>query len=127
MSREEYCKKIREAIEAFNFEGQYVKHERFGNGHINDTFLIVYQSKDKNIRYIIQRMNHEIFKNPKQLMDNICGVTSYLRDIITRNQGDVERETINVIPTKQGKPYFKDSIGSYWRAFQFIEGATSYE
>ena len=60
-------------------------------------------------------------------MENILGVTSFLRKKIIENGGDPERETLNVIPTKDGNSYFVDSEGEYWRCYNFIEGATSYD
>jgi serine/threonine protein kinase len=127
MTREEYCSKIEEAINAIDFHGTYIAHERYGNGHINDTFLIQFQQENTAVKYILQRMNHEIFKNPEQLMKNICGVTEFLKEKIKENHGDINRETMNVIYTKNGEPYYKDSIGSYWRAYRFIEDATSFD
>ncbi|ROR27391.1 phosphotransferase family enzyme [Mobilisporobacter senegalensis] len=127
MTREERCAKIEEAIKALDFKGNYIKHERYGNGHINDTFLIQFNQDDRNVKYILQRMNHEIFKDPDQLMKNICGITEFLKKKITKSHGDVNRETMNVIDTKKGEPFYKDSIGSYWRAYQFIEDAISYD
>lgn len=128
MTREEYCAKIEEAIAAINFKGEYVEHTKHGNGHINDTFLIIFRQEDGTmVKYILQRMNHDIFKNPDQLMQNICGVTSFLREKIRINHGDMDRETMNVIYTRANEPYYKDSIGSYWRAYLFIDNATSYE
>ena len=55
---------------------------------------------------ILQRMNRGIFTKPVELMENIVGVTSYLRKRIIENGGDPERETLNIIPAKDGKPYF---------------------
>jgi Ser/Thr protein kinase RdoA (MazF antagonist) len=72
-------------------------------------------------------MNHSIFKKPVEVMENIMGVTSYLKKIIMEQGGDAERETLNVIPTNDGKAYFVDADGEYWRAYIFIEGATCYE
>ena len=128
MLREEYCAKIQEAINVMNFDGKYIKHERYGNGHINDTFLVLFQQEEgAYIKYILQRMNHEIFKNPEQLMENICNVTSFLKEKILKRNGDIHRETMNVIPTRAGSPYFIDSIGCYWRAYEYITEAVSYE
>ena len=63
------------------------------------------------MKVILQRMNKDIFTEPVQLMENILGVTSYLRKKIEENGGDSERETLNVIPAKDGKPYYVDSKG----------------
>lgn len=127
MTREEYCAKMEEAIEAIGFEGSYHSHERYGSGHINDTFIVYFDQGEKRVRYILQRMNHEIFKNPEQLMSNICQVTEFLKKKIAENNGDISRETMNVIYTRSGEPYYKDSIGSYWRGYRFIEDAICYE
>ncbi|MDD2978746.1 MAG: aminoglycoside phosphotransferase family protein [Hespellia sp.] len=128
MDREYACSKRAEAIENFQFIGTLVSAEPYGNGHINDTFRLVFSQPDMgNHRVILQRLNHEIFTHPEDVMENIQGVTSYLRKQIAANGGDPERETLNVILTKDGKPYYKDSIGCYWRAYFFIENATCYD
>lgn len=54
-------------------------------------------------------MNHEIFKNTQELMENIIGVTSYLRGQILKSGGDPERETLNFVPTLSGDSYYVDS------------------
>ncbi|HBY71248.1 MAG TPA: mucin desulfatase [Lachnospiraceae bacterium] len=128
MTREEYCTKINEAIEQIAFEGTFIDYKRYGSGHINDTFVTHHRLEDGSvIRYILQRMNHDTFKHPEQLMENVAGVTEFLKRKILQNKGDVKRETMNIIPTKDGKTFYKDSIGSYWRAYRFIEDASCYD
>ncbi len=117
-----------EAMINFQLDGVAMKAVRYGSGHINDTFLLTLKKKDhQEGRVILQRMNKSIFTNPEALMENILGVTSFLRKKIVENGGDPERETLNVIPAKNGKPYFVDSEGEYWRCYTFIEDATSYD
>lgn len=127
MTREEACSKINEVIENMKFEGRYIRYELYGSGHINDTYAVYMTVKEKEIRYILQRMNVDIFKNPVELMENIVNVTSYLRDIIIENGGNPNRETLNVIKTRAGSFYYIDSLGSYWRAYTFIENAFCYD
>ena len=128
MTREGYCAKIEEAICHIDFKGTLIDYERYGQGHINDTFVVRFIQEDQSIlRYILQRMNHETFHRPDQLMKNIAGVTSFLRKKILLNQGDVNRETMNIIATKDGNTYYRDSIGSYWRAYLFIEDAICFD
>lgn len=116
------------AIEHFDLPGTPVDRYIYGSGHINDTYLLLMGQKDGHvIKYILQRMNHNIFKNPEQLMENIMGVTSHLRKKIIENGGDPERETLNVVKTKDGKAFYKDEEGLYWRIYNFIDGATSYD
>ena len=120
--------RIVDAAGRFCFEGNYQKNQPYGNGHINDTYLLDFENGEgKTKRYILQRMNKDIFSKPAELMENIVGVTSYLRKIILTNGGDPERETLNVISAKDGKAFYVDQEGEYWRAFQFIEEASSLE
>ena len=115
---------VREAIANFNFTGRLKDRRPFGSGHINDTYLLTFEIGDMgDMSVILQRMNREIFTKPVELMENIVGVTSYLRERIIENGGDPERETLNIIPAKDGKAYFVDSKGEYWRSYKFITDA----
>ena len=116
-----------EIIENFQFEGTYTEGIPYGSGHINDTFRLTFQTEEKTKRYILQRMNKSIFLKPEELMENIVGVTSWLKKKIIENGGEPERETLNLVPTKDGKAFYVDCDGEYWRAYLFIEGATTYD
>lgn len=117
-----------EAIANFRYEGVLVDERPYGSGHINDTYLLTFDIAEMGqLKVILQRMNREIFKKPVELMENIMNVTSFLRKRIIENGGDPERETLNVIPTVDDKPFFKDSEGEYWRSYKFITDATSFD
>ena len=117
-----------EALVNFKLKGMVMSAIPYGSGHINDTFLMTLRKDDGSEgRVILQRMNKSIFTKPVEVMENIMGVTSHLRNKIVENNGDPNRETLNVIPTKDGKPYFVDSDGEYWRCYVFIEGAKTYD
>ena len=119
---------IAEVIGNFQYNGRLMRGCAYGNGHINDTYLLTFQiSGMGNIKVILQKMNKDVFKQPTELMENVMGVTAYLREQIIKNGGDPERETLNVIPAYDGKPYYRDSYGDYWRSYKFITGATSYD
>ena len=93
--------------------------EPYGNGHINYTYLASVDGK----RYILQRMNTAIFKNPDRLMDNVIGVTAYIRNKVSAEGGDSARASLAVIPTLEGKSYYRDPDGECWRLFEFTEHA----
>lgn len=119
---------VREAIANFNFTGRLKDRRPFGSGHINDTYLLTFEIGDMgDMSAILQRMNREIFTQPVELMENIVGVTSYIREKIIENGGDPERETLNIIPAKDGKAYYVDSKGEYWRSYKFITDAKCYD
>ena len=94
----------------------------YGNGHINTTYLV-----ESTPRYILQRINTEVFKNPGEVMANIQAVTAHLRKKIVQEGGDPERETLTLIPTVDGKSYYRAPDGSCYRLYRFIEGAVSYD
>ena len=119
MNREN--KNTTEVLSAY-FEVVPTYCEPYGNGHINDTFLVV---ADK--RYILQRMNTGIFTKPVELMENIVGVTAHIRKKTAELGGDVERCSLTVVPTLDGARYFKDSDGYYWRLYDFVEGTVTKE
>lgn len=94
----------------------------WGSGHINDTFLL-----EGEVRYILQRMNRSIFSKPLQVMQNITGVTAFLKQKIKKAGGDEKRETLTVIPAGGGEPLFWDSFGDCWRMYYMIEDAVCYD
>ncbi len=99
-----------------------VSIEPYGNGHINDTYIA-----ESDPKYILQRINNSVFKNPEQVMSNITGVTEHLRKKITDAGGNPERETLNLVKTVDGKSFYKADDGNYFRMYKFIEGAVSYD
>jgi len=119
--------KLQEVLSCFALEGDLVSIAPYGSGHINDTFRVVMQEKGGQRRYILQRMNDSIFTNPKELMENVVGVTTFLREKIVAQGGDPERETLNVIHAKDGGTYVTDATTGPWRMYRFIEDATSFD
>ena len=122
MTREESCAKREEALAQYAHIGVIESCEPYGNGHINDTFLLV---TGAGKRYIFQRINQVVFPHPDQVMENILGVTEHIRAKVAKNGGDVDRCTLQVIPTDFGKAFYRDSIGSWWRMYAFVEHTVS--
>ncbi|MCD8069021.1 MAG: aminoglycoside phosphotransferase family protein [Lachnospiraceae bacterium] len=96
----------------------------WGNGHINRSFLATMESGE---RYILQRINSAVFQDVDGLMDNIVSVTSFLRERIQREGGDPKRGTLTVIPSMDGRPYWKDEEGFAWRLYANVERTVTYE
>ncbi len=86
----------------------------FGNGHINDTYLV--DSGD----YILQRINTAVFPNPEHLMTNIVNITEFLRKKIIEQGGDPDRETITVIKTIDGNNLYTSKNGQVYRVYKYI-------
>ncbi len=117
-----------EAVRHFEFSGTLMDLYPFGNGHINDTYLAEFDIFGMGqVKVIVQCMNRNVFKNPEELMENVVNVTEFLKKKIEKNGGDPSRETLNIILSVYGKPFYVDSQGEYWRAYKFITGASCYD
>lgn len=112
----------------FRIHGAFVEARPYGNGHINDTFVAAFSQAGTRVRYIFQRINHRIFKDPGALMDNIARVTGEAnRQLIEAGVPDHSRRALSVIPARDGSPRHVDAEGWSWRCYPFIEGAKTYD
>jgi hypothetical protein len=112
--------KLQEIGAHFAFKAKPTSIARFGSGHINDTFLA--QGKPS---YILQRLNTKIFTNPEGVMANIESVTKELAKKIQLDGGDPLRQTMTLIPTKDGTCFYRDGEGGFWRAYLYIDDSLS--
>ena len=111
----------------FKISGKFIEGQVYGNGHINDTYLIVVKNGNLKEKYILQRINHFVFKNPAMLMDNVKRVTDHIIKKIILAGGDPSQQTLNIQLTNNNNPFYIDTDGNYWRVFQFIHDAIGYD
>ena len=127
MTQQEIAR-IENVAKHFQFEGSLKHIEPWGNGHINDTYLLTFAvGKMGYIQVILQRINKNVFPKPEEVMENMMNVTNHLHKKILENGGNPYRETVNVIPALDNKPYYKETEQDYWRATMFISDATCYD
>jgi Ser/Thr protein kinase RdoA (MazF antagonist) len=114
------------AARQFAIAGDVVSLEPYGSGHINDTYCVVFDSGSEQTRYILQRINDHVFKSPVALMENIRRVT---RHVSAKFAGvaDGDRRALRLIPSRDGDVLLVDADGNYWRAYNFIERARTYD
>lgn len=117
---------VREVVSGFMIPSDFVSAAPYGNGHINDTFAVTMSQGGTPLRYIIQQINHRIFKRPELLMENILRVTEAAHGQL-RDCADRSRRTLTVIQSRDGLPYVRDAEGAYWRAYVFVEDSCSYD
>jgi Phosphotransferase enzyme family len=117
---------IREVASRFLIRGEFLDAAPHGNGHINDTYAAVFDQGGTRMRFIVQRVNHNIFKNPGALMDNVQRVTSHLGRKIA-GQSDHFRRVLTLIPTREGGSFYRDEHGNHWRVYNFIENARTFD
>ena len=119
--------KEQRAFESFMAEGEFISATPYGSGHINSTTLVTAKAGGKEYKYILQKINNNVFKDPAGLMENYVGVTEYLGKIIKERGGDPLRETLNAIKTRDGKNFYLSPEGEYWRLLIFVESSISYD
>ncbi len=111
----------------FLMPGDYVSHAPCGQGHINDTYEVRVNQAGTPVRYILQRINHDIFTRPDLVMENIHRVTSHIaRKLQTHQPGDVHRRVLSLVPCRDGRRWLEDPSGNHWRAYLYIEGAEAH-
>lgn len=118
---------LKNIFNQFQYNGTFLKAYSYGSGHINDTYKVETIEDDK-FDYILQRVNHNVFKDVPGLMENVERVTSHIRSKLESIAGsNPDREVLTVIPTNENKSYHKDADGNFWRMYIFIWDNRSYD
>ena len=95
----------------YDLQGNVISCNRFGHGHINETYLVV---TDRPHLYVLQKISSVAFKNPVGLMENIIRVTDFLH-----SKGADIRHALTLVPQASGEKYLEKS-GEYWRMYEYI-------
>jgi Ser/Thr protein kinase RdoA (MazF antagonist) len=111
----------------FQIDGQFIGGAPHGSGHINDTYLAVYHASNGTVRFIHQRINPNVFKHPEQVMENIQRVSLHAREQILSSGGDPLRETLTLVPARDGRMFCQDVDGGTWRTYHFVERTRTYD
>ncbi len=113
---------------AFDIEGEYLGSEAYGNGHINDTYLGLYRHQGQLRRFVHQRLNHEVFKDPPAVMENIERVTRHLHEKLeAAGEREHRRKALTLVPTRSGASFHRDQEDNVWRTYHFVEDTRSHE
>ena len=112
----------------FSLFGDVVTATPYGSGHINDTYKVDVKSAVGPSRFVLQRINHHVFRRPDELMANVERVCAHAYAKLKHaGAPDAERRTLRLIPTKSGRAWHIDASGNRWRCYHFIEGATGHD
>lgn len=112
----------------FSLSGDVVTATPYGSGHINDTYKVDVKSAVGPSRFVLQRINHHVFRRPDELMANVERVCAHAYAKLKHaGAPDAERRTLRLIPTKSGRAWHIDAAGNRWRCYHFIEGATGHD
>lgn len=111
-----------EAVAAcFELGGRLVAADRYGKGHINDTYFLGVDCQGKRARYVLQRINEHVFRRPQDVMENVERVIAHLAD-----RSSQDERCLALVPTRGGASYHRDETG-YWRVYPYIEGTRTYD
>jgi len=108
----------------FKPSGNILKVKEFGNGNINDTYIVTLDDPTKN-KFVLQRINTHVFKQPKLIMQNMRAFTEHVHRRV-RDEGHAW-EAPRVLSTNDGKDYLIDAENNFWRAISFVDNAQSHD
>lgn len=118
-------KAIEEIVSKFRVEGKPITARPFGSGHINDTYRVI---TDTGNNYLLQKVNHFVFKDVPGLMNNLVNITHHLKEKLRNVPGaDPEKQVLTLVETKDNGYYIEDAGGNYWRVFLFLNNTKSYD
>jgi len=114
-------------VQQFVINNEVGKIHTVKTGHINDSFIV--DSKySGGESYFLQKINHHIFTDIAGLQQNIQIVTNHLQAKLAKNdERFIDRKVLQLIPTNEGKLYFEDDNGNFWRLYKNIQNAHSYD
>lgn len=110
----------------FQVPGTFVSAVPYGSGHINETYAATYRQAGTDVRYIHQRINGHVFREPERLMDNVSRVLAHSARRLA-GQHDAARRCLTLVPAIDGRPYVVDEDASIWRTYLFIERCRTYD
>uniref|UniRef100_UPI0036F37FF8 phosphotransferase enzyme family protein n=1 Tax=Trichocoleus desertorum TaxID=1481672 RepID=UPI0036F37FF8 len=110
----------------FAHQGKITSVQAFGNGNINDTFLVALDDLDQT-RFVLQRINTQVFRRPDLVMQNMRILTEHVCDRLQHTPPNRRWEIPRVLLTQDVQDHWIDEYGSFWRAISFIEGSTSFD
>jgi Ser/Thr protein kinase RdoA (MazF antagonist) len=127
--KKNYISMIDAVISHFTLRGTLIKAERFGSGLINDTYFCEFSEGDTRRNYVLQRINTAVFRHPEHVMENVEVVTAHIVSrLLAEGVQDPYTVTLALIPTRyDGRTFYRDDSGAYWRMLHYIEAGTAFE
>jgi len=118
---------LKSIVDHFYVGGRLTEIVPLARGHINDTYILTTEDNGQPVRYILQRINHNVFKDPPSLMENVVRVTEHIRSKMAGIDPDQVARQLTVIGSDNGAGFHQDVNGNFWRVYNFIEDAVTYD
>lgn len=121
---------INKILDNYNIKGKLINIKEDNTGNINKTYIITFINNDIEYKYLVQQINTNVFNDPNILMENILGVTNYLKEQLVLNN-DNNHKVLEIIKTKDNNPmcyiYDDKGIKRYYRIYKYIDNSISYD
>ena len=121
---------INKILDNYNIKGKLINIKEDNTGNINKTYIITFINNGIEYKYLVQQINTNVFNDPYILMENILGVTNYLKEQIILNN-DNNHKVLEIIKTKDNNPmcyiYDDKGIKRYYRIYKYIDNSISYD
>lgn len=118
---------IKSIAKHFYIPGELTEIKPLSRGHINDTYILTTENKKHIVRYVLQRINHNVFEDPPSVMKNIVRVTEHIRSRMQKIDPLLASRQLTVINSVDDTCFYEDNEGNFWRVYNFIEDAVSYD
>lgn len=116
---------VKSIFDAFDHRSNYISHTELNTGHINDTFLV---KTDSGNKYILQRINHHVFKDVVGLVNNKVLISNHIRSKFpTISDEEFSKKNLTFVKAKNRDEYYYKQDGNFWNVMVFIDDSITYE
>ncbi len=111
---------VLDACARFRIPGELVEVEARKIGHIHRSYVVTSAHGRRRSRYLLQRINTDVFVDPRALMANIALVTDHIR------KRSPESGSLRIVRAVDGDLAWFGEAGC-WRCYEHLEGCRSTE
>ncbi|SHF70116.1 Phosphotransferase enzyme family protein [Salegentibacter echinorum] len=116
---------VKSVFEQFEHGTTFKYLKEFTSGHINDTYFIDTEEGEK---FVLQRVNHEVFKDVPALVANKVRVSKHLAAKLPElPDAEKKRRVLSFAPASTGEYHLKDDLGKFWNLTYFIDDSKVFD
>ncbi len=116
---------IKSIFNEFDHRFNYKNHSELNSGHINDTFFV---ETDGHKNYILQRINHSVFKDVPGLVNNKALTSNHLKSKYPNlSKDELSKKVLSFVKAKNSDFYYFKNGNDFWNVMVFIENSVTHE
>lgn len=117
---------VEQICRLFQIPGTLMAEKKLSAGNINLTCTALFREESGvETKYVVQRINGFVFKQPTQIMSNIEKVTAHIRQSLEAQGADADRLVLRFLHTAEGQNFWQDEEGNVWRVYYFIPNSVA--